>query len=230
MRSIAVERQRRRSARPRASSTPAVAPAMISRVGAERRREMRRERVGVDVQQLALRVDADAGDRPARSRAAAGRASSDASAPSGWPTRPRSTVSPATRRERRGRDSTSPMPAVRAGQPDRASAGSADRRDERGVGPPGEHRDDRVERGGIGDPQAVDERWRRCRARAARRRSRGRRHGPRPAAAVAASARRSPPRARSHAGCILEQLAAELEDAWSRISSAPSFRRTRTRR
>ena len=79
---------------------------------------MRGEHVGVDVQQRAVRVDADAGDdrdvaEPSRSR------KQRASVPSGSPTRPRSASSPATvrsgaaRRERPIRPSAPVRPTAR---------------------------------------------------------------------------------------------------------------------
>ena len=142
---------------PALSSTPAVAPAMISRSAAIRGGEVRGDRVGVDVQQFALTRDADAGDdryhanrqqvREQR-RVIAVRLADE----------PEIDSFAGHARERR-RFTRQPDAAVRAGQPDRASAGSADRRDQMGVGAPGEHCDDSIERGGIGDAEAIDEGW-----------------------------------------------------------------------
>ena len=60
------------------------------------------------------------------------------------------------RPERRG-PTRQPNPAVGAGESNGAATGCADRGDERRVRSSGEHRNDRVERRLVGDPQAVDE-------------------------------------------------------------------------
>jgi hypothetical protein len=48
---------------------------------------------------------------------------------------------------------------IRARESDRASACHSDRCNERRVVSPGQHADDGVKRGGVGDAQAIDEPW-----------------------------------------------------------------------
>ena len=104
------------------------------------------------------------------------------------------------------------MPASAPVRPTARTPQPSIARDERRVGPAGQHRDDRVERGGIGDPQAVDEpRFEPARAQLG---------VDRPAAAMDDDERLTAPRAHDRrqprlriARGVLEQLAAKLQDS-----------------
>ncbi len=138
-----------------------------------------------------------AGSRPARRR---GR---------GPPVRPPPSSS-------RSRALDRPIPASAPVRPTARTPRAVQGADERRVRPAGQHRDDRLERCGVGDPQAVDELRLEAAGRAARRRSRVRRRGRRRPARATASVRIA-----AAIACIA---------AASSSSSPPSFRTVVVRR
>ena len=122
---------------------------------AEPRGQVSGHRVGVDVQQLPVRGRRRCTPRPARTRPAA--APRAPACRRRRPAGPRARGRPAVRRpcDAAAPASDKPAPAVGAREAHRRHARGAERRDEPRVDGAGQHRHDDVERGVVGDAQAV---------------------------------------------------------------------------
>ena len=220
---------------PDASNTPAVAPAMISRSARQRRRERGRERVGVHVQHLPVRLDAQTRNR--RHVAVRQQIEHQRRRPIGARLSDQAEIDEApVHRLVRRRAHRQAEARVDAGQPDRRHAARDERGDQARVDRARQHRDDGLERRLVGDAQAFDRVLRHVAAR---------RLGVNLASAAVHDDERAFGGERGDAGDHLrqararfEQLAAQLEQRQplatagvsTPIRAVPPFRRSRTRR
>ena len=191
---------------------------------------MRGHRVGVHVEAARRRAHADArDDRQVAVGAEIERAGAASGCPIGPPDEPEIGHRARRRSRAAARASTSGEPGVGAGQADRPPAGRVDRRDEPRVDRAGQHLDDDVERGRVGDAQAVDLPLRDARRASAPRRSPCRRRARRPAARPTRRARSPPPARACRAGSSSSSPPSFSTASRALTRAAPCARRSRTR-